>query len=204
MKSLGMSFKRESGVLSANCSEKFTIEQFLEFLKKNPVKVEVKSTEDIAYLGDSSIFETDEDPRCLFAPLLQVPIIWAFRSKGNTLRNNLVLTGVSDWVNISHVLDMRQPLEDTRYSIVLFVVENARPVDKKVGCPLFKEFLNSAYFTVLGSTIEALARNSNAIVPEGPLAMGVGINVGFSNNKLAQSITIRVDGKYLITFDKMK
>ena len=146
----------------------------------------------------------------LDASKLCVPHPWSFINKENTLsfhfnqdKPNKYMDCLdqtspnSAWGEVSHVYHI--PTND-KYCIHIFILVDGREVLKhgnatgsKIPNCCFSAFLNTACRRTCGTAFEALNDTMDVIIPDGPLAIGIGVNMANATGGLAQSIQIRIN-----------
>jgi hypothetical protein len=106
----------------------------------------------------------------------------------------------SAWGEVSHVYHI--PTTDDKYYINIFILVDGREVLKhgavagrKIPNCCIPSFLTAACRRTCGSTFEALNDTMDVIIPDGPLAIGIGVNNIDNTGMLAQFVQIKINNE---------
>jgi hypothetical protein len=164
-----------------------TVEQLCDFLRVHPdteLEIQVESGYPVKLVDSTLIGKTDDEG----VPLLKVPFVWGFSS--NSILQVYKLAG---YQKVSHVLPMWDiSSEYKKYQNVYFGIKVSY-VDFPGVCT-FPEFLSDKYLRVLGPAFEKLHNTMEMILPEGPLAYGIGNTASDRDHTLMKPLNLKVDG----------
>jgi hypothetical protein len=164
-----------------------TVEELCDFLRVHPdteLEIQVESGYPVKLVDSTLIGKTDDKG----VPLLKVPFVWGFSS--NSILQVYKLAG---YQKVSHVLPMWDiSSEYKKYQNVYFGIKVSY-VDFPGVCT-FPEFLSDKYLRDLGPAFEKLHNTMEMILPEGPLAYGIGNTASDRDHTLMKPLNLKVDG----------
>jgi hypothetical protein len=127
---------------------------------------------------------------------LSVPHLWAFY----TGRSPAECGMTAEFVEVAAVMPLHRYVRE--YKNVLFLVEGARPPPNPGNC-CFPAFLSVQHRRTCGKAFERINTALPIVIPEGPVACGVGTSASGEDGKLVYPVHIRVNGKTSVVIERL-
>lgn len=156
-----------------------TMDQLLTFLENNPgTKLEMR-TDDwrLCYVAKTTL---KEEARCH-------PHFWGFSQHRGALQ-----LGLSIWAEVTGILPMYKYIEG--YGNIVFFFRGSRVPHGVIGNCNFPELLSSEYKRTCGKAFERLNTLSKIEIPEGPIAVGLGMSSVNEMKTFNKKVWLRIEG----------